>query len=462
MLSGDLDEREWNKMRKEILKRVKPSTRFHLSVKKTADDVVEKLNSLSPDNIEVMLTGSFAKGTYIKDDVDFDVFILFPESYSIDELESMAFEWGKQVLETWEVAYAQHPYLRGTYKGHRVDIVPSYKLKGKDIAHLKSAVDRTQFHTKYVLSNITESQKDDVRILKVFLKRLGIYGAEIRTGGFSGYLCELLVMHSGSFYNLIKSSREWKFPVAIDMVGRKSSRLLSTLFKGDALIVIDPVDKRRNVAAPVSDESLARFVAASHIFFMKPSTSAFFETLKPMSLQDIRKNTRARGTHFILFKFTKPDKVNDILWGELRRTLKNIRISFECEHFECVHQTAEVSGDECFLLFELMFSKLPNISVQEGPYVRMGRHLESFIREEINNVDLFVCGERLCAVRKRKFSDVKQLVKDIQANPIKHGISKGLLKEIKSSSVFYGKDCIFASSADVFTKHLNRRFFLGL
>lgn len=462
MLNPNFGRNEWSKMRAEILKKVKPSSEFDANVRRIADTLVDKLNHISPHDIEVILTGSFAKNTYIKDDVDFDIFLLFPQKYDIKQLESLTFEWGKQVLDKWEVAYAQHPYLRGEYKGHHVDIVPSYKLKKSDILKLKSAVDRTQFHTAYILEHMNDEQKDDVRILKVFLKRLGIYGAEIKTGGFSGYLCELLILKYGSFYNLIKSSRDWKFPVAIDMAGKRTPRLLAALFKGNAIIVTDPVDKRRNVAAPVSINSVARFVAAARIFFLNPSVSAFFDRLKIMSTSEIRKSVKARGTHFVLFRFARPDKVDDVLWGEVRRTLKNIRTSFECENFECIHQTAEVCDDFCYLLFEIMHSELPKIMVQEGPYVHMGRHLDSFIREEMNNVDIFVCEERLCAIRNRKFPKINLLVKDILSNPVKHGISKGLLEQFRKSKVFYGNDCITDSSREVFTKHLNRKFFLGL
>ncbi|MEM3364095.1 MAG: CCA tRNA nucleotidyltransferase [Candidatus Micrarchaeia archaeon] len=463
MVEKDSFTREmWEKMRVQILKEVKPTPEQHAEVRKIADELVDKLNKISPTEIEVMLTGSFAKETYIRSDVDFDIFVLFPEKYTLYDLQTMTFEWAKKFLENWEVAYAQHPYLRGYYKGHHVDVVPSYKLKEGEPVKIKSAVDRTQLHTKYVLSKITEEQKDDVRILKKFLKRLGIYGAEIKTGGFSGYLCELLIMKYGSFYDLIMAARKWQFPVAIDMAGGRSERLLRALFKGDVLIVTDPVDKKRNVASPVSADSLSKFVAAAHVFFLKPAVATFFTEIEIMPISEIRKKAAERGTYFVLFEFPRPEKADDILWGELRKTLTSIEKSFDKEGFDCSHQTAEVHEGKCYMLFELMHEELPNIILQEGPYVRMGEHLEKFIREEMNNFDIFVKDERMCAVRKRKFTTVLQLVADIQARPHHYGVSKGIAKEVSSARVYAGDDSIFQESRKVYTMHLNRKFFLGL
>ncbi len=455
---------EWLGMRKKILDRIKPTEEEHAQVKAVADELVNSLNQISPDDIVVMLTGSFAKGTYIKGDVDFDIFVLFPSTYSLEELQEKTFDWAKSLLDKWEIAYAQHPYIRGYYKGHKVDIVPSYKIEGDSIhdSKIKSAVDRTQLHTRYILSHMTDSQKDDVRILKKFLKRIGVYGAEIKTGGFSGYLCELLVLKYGSFYELIKHSREWKFPVAIDMAGKRSERLLRVLFKDSPFIVTDPVDKKRNVAAPVSADSLARFVAAIHVFFMDPSTDMFFDELVPMEVSEIKTLVKTRGSHIVLMSMPAPDKSPDILWGEIRRTLKNIGISFEIADFRLVHSTAEVENGEIHLLFELENGRLSNVKVHPGPYVRLGQHVERFIKEDANAVDLFVKDERLWAVRKRKIVTAMDLIADVQGDPLKHGVSKGLLEEIKHAKIFENESAISENTRMVFTKHLNRKFYLGL
>ena len=44
---------------------------------------------------------------------------------------------------------------------------------------MESAADRTQFHTEFMLENLSGPMKNNVRLLKQFLKNNGIYGAEI-------------------------------------------------------------------------------------------------------------------------------------------------------------------------------------------------------------------------------------------------------------------------------------------
>ena len=52
--------------------------------------------------------------------------------------------------------------------------------------------------------------RDEVRVLKKFMKGIDTYGAEIKVGGFSGMLCETLILNYGSFEDTIKSASDWK------------------------------------------------------------------------------------------------------------------------------------------------------------------------------------------------------------------------------------------------------------
>ena len=56
------------------------------------------------------------------------------------------------------------------------------------------AADKSPFHTEYVTNKLDEEKRDQVRLLKKFLKSLGIYGAEIAKNGFSGYVTEVLIL----------------------------------------------------------------------------------------------------------------------------------------------------------------------------------------------------------------------------------------------------------------------------
>jgi tRNA nucleotidyltransferase (CCA-adding enzyme) len=459
-----INEDEWKKLRKEILKEIKPSDKADKEVRKVANELIDLINQASPKDVKVLLTGSFAKGTYVRNDVDFDIFLLYPDEYTIDDMQFKTFEWAKKFLEEWEIAYAQHPYIKGKYEGHDVDIVPSYFLDENSNGNIKikSAVDRTQLHTKYILSKITEEQKEDVIILKKFLKRVGVYGAEIKTGGFSGYLCELLILNYGSFYNFINEAKNWKIPVCFDVEKKKSARLLKTLFKRAPLVVLDPVDDKRNVGSPVNEESLSKLIAASHIFFVNSSKEMFFSSINLMSEEEIKKEMNERGTNFILFEFPKPEKSDDILWGELRKTLSSISDSIKIAEFKIVHESVDIYGEMCYILFELEHSLMPKIKVQKGPFVRMENHLDNFISKNMNNLDLFVRDERLCSIRYRDFYRIEDLIEDIKKKPSRHGISKGLLSLISNATMYYDEESVKYKTRYVYTMHLKRKFFLGV
>jgi hypothetical protein len=77
-------------------------------------------------------------------------------------------------------------------------------------------------------------------------------------------------------------------------------------------------------------------------------------------------------------------------------------------------------------------------------------------------MDIFVKGERIYAIRPRRFRFPNELVREIQKDPLHYGVSKGLVNEIAKAKVFYGEDSVFSDSLPVYTKHLNRKFFFGL
>ena len=95
-------------------------------------------------------------------------------------------------MDNSEESYAEHPYIRGYYKNYKIEIVPCYKIE--KASQKLSAVDRTPLHTQFIKENLKENQKKEVRLLKQFLIGIDWYGAEADVEGFSGYLCEILIL----------------------------------------------------------------------------------------------------------------------------------------------------------------------------------------------------------------------------------------------------------------------------
>ncbi|UCE74498.1 MAG: nucleotidyltransferase domain-containing protein, partial [Methanomassiliicoccales archaeon] len=193
----------------EVISRILPKDDENKRIFEIVDEVKVKILSAAESltiEVDPILVGSVAKGTHLTNP-DIDIFIMFPSTTSRKELESHGLSIGMDVLDEYEKRYAEHPYTRGKVDGMNVEIVPCYKIE--DPSQKMSAVDRTPFHTNYIIEHQKDVQKNQVRLLKQFLKGIGIYGAEAEIEGFSGYLCELLVLHYGDLKSLIANARNW-------------------------------------------------------------------------------------------------------------------------------------------------------------------------------------------------------------------------------------------------------------
>jgi len=200
-------------MEKLLTKVVKKITPGHAEIKKQdllAREIIRKIMLIKGSHIRAELVGSNARNTHLQGDHDLDIFVFFPEKLSRDEFEKEGLRIGKLVFRghTWEKAYSEHPYIRGVIKGFNVEIVPAYFIK--DAKELKSAVDRTTFHNKYLETKMTETMKKEVRLLKQFLKGIKAYGADLKVSSVPGYVTELLILKHETFEKPIKAISKWK------------------------------------------------------------------------------------------------------------------------------------------------------------------------------------------------------------------------------------------------------------
>ena len=247
-------------------------------ITKITQDLINKLLSeCKKANIDanIDLEGSVAKDTWLREDPDIDIFIRLPTTVSTEEFKNIL-KIAKKVTKNSKhiERYADHPYLETFIDNIRVNIVPCYKVRK---GNWKSATDRTPFHTKYVNLHLKQELKNEVRLLKKFFKGINVYGAEIKTSGFSGYLCELLILHYKSFIKTIKAFSEFKKTIIIDQNNYYSDNKidLTNLFS-DPIVVIDPIDKYRNVASAVKSRRLYLLIGAAREFLLKPSIRFFF------------------------------------------------------------------------------------------------------------------------------------------------------------------------------------------
>jgi tRNA nucleotidyltransferase (CCA-adding enzyme) len=208
-----------------------------------------------------------------------------------------------------------------------------------------------------------EEQKNQVRLFKQFLKGVGIYGAEAEIEGFSGYLCELLILRYGDFRGVLDSAKDWKRGMTIVLDEQEHSEFR------DPLVVIDPVDPTRNVASALSHENFAIFVHACQEYLSAPKVEFFFPN-EPESrtLDYLKSRMENRGTTFLGIGFTAPETLSDILHSQLRKALAAIERECERYGFSILGSNYYVNRN-ALLLFEFEVYTLPPTKSHRGPPV---------------------------------------------------------------------------------------------
>jgi tRNA nucleotidyltransferase (CCA-adding enzyme) len=407
---------------KVILDKIKPGKREEEEVKSLTNKLLKTAQSKIA---KPLICGSIEKGTWLAGKNEIDLFLLFKPSLSKKELEKKGLNLAKKIIKAMKgsfvIAYAEHPYLRGKIGKYKVDIVPCYEIASAE--KIKSAVDRTPFHVKFVKANL--KSQDDVRLLKQFCIANKCYGADLKTQGFSGYICELLIINYGSFINLVKEAAKWRAGHALSFSEMKED--LSKKFKSP-LIVIDPVDRNRNVGAALSAESFYRFVKACNDFIKKSSQDFFFkQQIKPYTLKEIEKEFRKRGTRWYMISFERPDVLDDILYPQMRRCVKAVDGMLEQNGFK-VLRSDFYCNKECVLVFEMETSQVPKIMKNIGPDV-YSKHAEQFLKHYKEN-KVFIEDDKWVVEVEREFTVMLHFLKHLIKGQEKELLEKGIPSKI--------------------------------
>jgi tRNA nucleotidyltransferase (CCA-adding enzyme) len=378
-----------------VKNKISPSLKLKDAVETKAEEIrraVERECVKANLEAEVRVDGSVAKDTWIRDYADVDIFMRVSPQLTKTQLRDVCLPIARKALlpHTIVERYAEHPYVEsvvelGKEGELRVNVVPSYKVeKGKWL----SATDRSPYHTEYIRQHLTKEQHDEVRLLKAFMRGIGSYGADIKIGGFSGMLCETLIASRRDFRRVVQDFRVWHEDEVIDIENYYEGRREEArrIFR-EPLIVIDPVDKGRNLAAAVRENQLSNFVAACRKLTWKPSTALFSQPkVKALTPDNYRKLIRARGSTIICLVVGRIDAVVDILWSQLYRTQRALVNLLENNAFKVVRSW--VWSDEkslSIILFELELGLLPRPRRHDGPPVYRFEESASFLSKHVPN-----------------------------------------------------------------------------
>jgi tRNA nucleotidyltransferase (CCA-adding enzyme) len=322
-------------------------------VKRISDSLKEKIRTLLAKmrmSAEVQLVGSTSKGTNLKGG-DIDLFIVFPTTYSRSDIVKAGLKIGHMILPDGQEKYAEHPYVFGYIEGHKIDVVPCFSMKEND--DLKSAVDRSPLHTKWVNSQLDDLKRKEIILLKAFMKGIGVYGSEVSKGGFSGYVCEILVIKLGSFLKTLEffAGNEKRLRLTHDVPSPMDDA---------PLLVTDPVDRKRNASAAVTTENLARMRILSREFLNNPSET-YFNGLPRRIPPKIPRKTYVR-----IFSIERPDLLEDVIYPQIEKLRKIIVSESMNEGFHPIDSEI-LLGKRINILVELENDVRPAVKIHSGP-----------------------------------------------------------------------------------------------
>jgi tRNA nucleotidyltransferase (CCA-adding enzyme) len=418
---------------KQALKLVEPAQKEIKTVDEVAKrsfDLVKGAASKFDGIVDVAFGGSYAKGTWLKGDVDVDIFVKIRPDVKEGEFEKIGKELGFQALRSYKpyLRYSQHPYVEALVDKIRVNVVPCYDVeRGKWI----SAADRSPYHTKFIINSFDNEKKREARLLKKFMKTVGVYGAEIAKNGFSGYVCEVLILKYGSFMNVLKAAAEFGENQVIS-IEKENKDIVSTF--NSALIILDPVDQKRNLGTAISHESVGRMILVSRRFISKPELRYFAgNAMTKKAMQKFADN-------IIVVKFKHKKRSQDIIWGQLKSSMNAIAKQLGIHGFKVIRSACATDQEEnSVFAFMLESMHLPKMIVKQGPKVFQHKDSIKFLEKNLQGNLLWVGNDgRILALVNNKFTDATVFLKSLLTKKMStSGIAQGLMGDLKRGVDIY-------------------------
>jgi len=409
-----------------------------------ADRVKKKLSSYIVDHnlghyiTEIVFGGSFAKGTWLRNETDIDIFVKFDSDVDYEHFETYGKQIGMQSLIEYSpyLRYADHPYVEAVIDGIKVNVVPCFDVP---FGRWKSAADRSPFHTSYMVTNLNKDQKNQVRVLKRFLKSLKIYGAEISTEGFSGYVCEVLILKFGTFLSTVDFFSKCfgnEMVIRIDEATTPEER--NNELHNSFITILDPVDQNRNLGSAISTHSVATLIQSSRKFMTNPSTE-YFTISSNFAVEDGLKNLLSSFILVIEFRYT--DRPLDVIWGQLKKLTRSI-VRFSGSYgFRILKSVCSVSEKEnhCVIALLLESSTISSLSIKVGPEILRTQDVEKFIEaNEISPLKWIDNNSITKCLLFRNHTDIRKYLESVFTNsPNLIGIPRGLKTDFLNSLNLY-------------------------
>ena len=408
---------------KQILSKIRESVILSKNVKKLKKQIADEAYLLVENQIKnypeitgLEFGGSYAKDTWLSKEADIDIFIKFKKTVSDEKFTEITKKVGFESLKKYNpyVRYSEHPYVEARIKKTKINVVPCYEV---NLGEWKSSADRSPFHTKHMQKSLTTKMRNEVRILKTFLKVNKIYGAEIAKQGFSGYVSEVLILNFNNFENVIKSIAQ----IQQGQIIGKTSKVFETV-----IVIIDPIDSNRNLAAAISNENIGKFILLCRAFENKPNLEFFNQKKLKLS--------KNNWENVLVVKFNFKMRSPDIIWGQIKKATTSLATQLQLGGFNVLRSKAySDERGKAYFFFLLESTKIPINYSKSGPDFFRVSDCNSFISKNIAKTELMWINDdgKIIALEKRRQNEVVKFMTELLRNNLQTGVPKGLQNDFK-------------------------------
>ena len=305
------------------------------------------------------------------------------------------------------------------------EVIPVILIHSTNYNEASNITDLSPEHVEWVKKHTNKNPGliDDIRLAKQFCKANNIYGAESYINGFSGHILDILVIHYGSFINVLKAFSKFKevsvdHPLVIDTEKHHINPLkVLNQSKISPLIIIDPIQKDRNSAAALSKDQMIIFIDAAKNFLDKPKKDFFeikkFEMKKNIELA--KKKIKNKKFDIIKININTLDGSKDVVGTKVLKVYEGIVSHLKLNDFNVLASGWNFIFEKRFAEIYIITDKNITKDVeQEGPPISAKTDYERFIKKHTEmKHKISLRGNRAYVVMPRKYTDPKKFILDI-------------------------------------------------
>lgn len=393
------------KLLKQIIGELKPKK----DVVDKCTTILDSINSgIKKKNIKAraVLGGSIAKGTFLKDDYDCDIFVKFNLYYKKKDISDLL-EKVLKIFPKVNRIHGSRDYFNFRSNGISFEVVPVLDIKKAEQAI--NITDCSPLHVKWVKDNLRKNTElvDEIRLAKAFCKACKVYGAESYLRGFSGHVLDILTIYYNGFIPLLKNAVKWKEKEVIDFNNYYNGSALERVNKSklSSLVVIDPIQPERNAAAVLSMKNFLLFKKSAKNFLKKPSKK-FFEK-KEITIEELK--DKSKGKKLVLLDVKAFDGKEDVVGSKLLKAFNYINKNLVSNGFTVYGNGWKWDKKKKVLFWFILKDEILHESFKRvGPSVKNKENTKQFMKKHKKT---FVQGRRICANVKREFRKPENLVK---------------------------------------------------